>query len=73
MGRWAEMGIRSDDIISVLVAAINTVWRGKYPLGPRVACGTKDDVELVIALIQAVKRVEFEARRDVEICGEIKM
>ena len=24
---------------------------GKYPLGPRVACGTKEDVELGIVLI----------------------
>lgn len=39
---------------------VSTLYgEGKYPLGPRVACGTKDDVELDIALIQAVKGVEF--------------
>lgn len=38
---------------------------GKYPSGPRVACGAKEDVELGIALIQAVARIELEAHRDV--------
>jgi hypothetical protein len=46
---------------------------GKYPSRPRVACGTKEDVKLGIVLMWVVTRVKFKSRREVEICGGLKV